>query len=952
MNENYELIEKKHIKSYNCDGYFLLHKKSGARIVKFAGDYPNKTFCIAFKTLPYDDSGLPHVLEHSVLNGSKKYPVKSPFDQLIKGSLYTFLNAMTAESFTMYPCASTNEKDYFNLMDVYLDAVFNPLIYSDKRILKQEGWRILLKDKNSVPQYTGVVYNEMKGSFSDPQTLMYYEMMKSLFPDNCYGKCAGGDPEKIPTLTQEKFEAFHQKYYRPENSFIYFFGDADLEKELDFLDKNYLSKFTKQNGNYDIPFQKPFDSPKVLSVPYPSESGDSSFISLDFVTCKNTDVEEFMGLYALGEILIEQESGIIRQAFAQSGLGDEISFAVEPSQQAVAMIIAYGCEKDCAQNFKELVFKSLQTVAEQGIDSQSIDAVMNRLEFFYKEFADAQLGMKIIQSGLYSWFAGDNPLKTIEFDELRPKITSEFLTGLIKKYFLNNNHSLLLSLVPQKGLNAEINEKTQKELNDYVSSLSEAQIEELIEENKKLEIFMNTPDSPEALKCIPHLTRGDLTTKAADYKAIVNDNIVRYESFTNGIIYATLHFDLRVLPFEMLPYAGLLAEVLDNMPTEKYGFAEFDNLQDLLTGSFSTVTGVYNKTVDNQRVPVPEFKIRTKFLTKKISEVFSLTEQMINHTVLTDKERLKELVSRLNCQMKNSLDSDPFSAIRDRASSYFLEDSYINEFLDGFDFYFFVKDLDENFDEKIDGVVENLLKVKDLIFRKDTCLVTVISEKEDYPVFENAFKSFMAELNAEKSEFFSWNIKPEIKNEAFVADSKVQYVIKGADMMKDGFKFRGYNSVLKKILSSDYLQNNVRVKGGAYGSWFGFTDDGYLSFSSYRDPNLKETLEIYRQAADYLENFSADEDEMLKYIIGTLSNEDRPLTVKQAGSEAVMRYFKGEKFEDIQRERDEILSCTAQNIRDFATIIREALKSPAVCVFGGEDKVSQNKDLFKKIVKL
>jgi hypothetical protein len=952
MNENYELLEKKHIKSYNCDGYFLLHKKSGARVVKFAGNYPNKTFCIAFKTLPYDDSGVPHILEHSVLNGSKKYPVKSPFDELIKGSFYTFLNAMTAENFTMYPCASTNEKDYFNLMDVYLDAVFNPLIYSDKRILKQEGWRILLKDKNAVPEYTGVVYNEMKGAFSDPQTLMYYEMMKTLFPDNCYGKCAGGDPEKIPTLTQENFENFHKKYYRPENAFIYFFGDADLEKELDFLDKNYLSNFTKQNINYDIPLQKPFDKPKTRTAFYPSDGGGQSYISLDFVTCKNTDIEEFFGLYALGEILIEQESGIIRQAFTAAGLGDEISFAVEPSQQTVAMIVAYGCEKDSAQDFKELVTQCLIAVCENGIDSVLIDGVMNRLEFFYKEFADSQLGIKIIQSGLYLWFADADPMKIIEFDELRPIITSEFLTGLIKKYFLNNNHSLLLTLEPKSGLNAEINAKVQKELTDYVSGLSESQKEELVEENKKLEAFMNTPDSPEALKCIPHLTKDDLQKKAADYQVVVSDNIIRYETFTNGIFYTTLYFDLRVLPFEMLPYAGLLAEILDNMPTEKYGFAEFDNLQDLLTGSFSTSTGVYSKIVDFKRVSVPEFKVKTKFMTKKTKDVFALLDQMINHSVISDKERLKELVSRLNCQMKNSLDSDPFSALRDRAESYFVEDGYINEFLDGFDFYFFVRNLDENFDERADNVISKLTEVADKIFRRDNIKVSVTCEKEYFADFETVCREFFATLNPEKSVLYNWDIKPEAKNEAFIGNSKVQYVFKCADMLKNGFKFNGCNLVLKKILSSDYLQNNVRVKGGAYGSWFGFSDSGYVSFSSYRDPNLEKTLEVYSKAAEYLENFSASDDEMLKYIIGTLSNEDRPMTAKQEGATAVSRYFKGEKFEDVQRERDEILSCTAQNVRDFATIIKEAELKSAICVYGSEEKIRQNESLFKKVIKL
>lgn len=964
MNNNYELISKQKLKDINCEGYYFVHKKTGAKIIKIAGDYPNKTFCISFKTIPYDDSGLPHIMEHSVLNGSKKYPVKSPFDELLRGSLYTFLNAMTAENFTMFPCASMNEKDYFNLMDVYLDAVFNPLIYSDKRILKQEGWRILLKDKNDEPQYTGVVYNEMKGAFSDPQTLLCYNVLENLFPDNCYGCCSGGDPEKIPTLTQENFEKFHKKYYHPENAYIYFFGDADLDKELDLLDKNYLSKYERINANYDIPFQKPFEAQKIIKTFYPASEGltpeTDSYLTYSLVMGKNTDYEEVLAAGILGEVLIGQESGVLRQEYVKAGLGAEIAHWLEPSQQPVFTVISYNSNAQDIENFKDTVERVFKETSEKGVDKQTLEAVLNRMEFHYREFADAQLGMKLLQGAMYYWVAGADPFDSMKicetFEDLRNKITAGFLTEVLKKYFVNNPHSLVMCFSPKEGLEQEAEEKCRKKLNDYVSTLSDEEKDALIEENKALEEFMNTPDDPEKLKCIPHLEKSDLETKEKDYQVKVKDlngfKTIRYEAFTNEIVYTTFKFSLKVLDFELLPYAALLADVLDYLSSEKYGFEEFDNLQKKYTGNFSTQTATYCKVVDNKRIAVPEFKILSKYLTKNTSEVFDLLEQLVIHPIIDDKPRLKELISRVYCQMKNSLDSDPYSAVRDRVESYFTIDALIDEYLEGIDHYFFVKNLDENFEALSDEIIVKLKEVKDLIFKSSNMTVTVTCGAEDYPEFEKNCIDFAAKLQDEKLQEKTWSIKPEIKNEAFISQSKVQYVFRAGDMLTPDFQYKGQSIVLRKILSSDYLQNNVRVQGGAYGSWFSTSDDGYWCFASYRDPNLERTLDVYSKAADYCENFSADDDAILKYIIGTLSGEDRPLTVKQEGGIAVRRYLTGITFDEVQKERNEILNCTVEDIRGFAKDLRFLIKTGAVCVLGSQDKIQENKHLFKNIIKL
>lgn len=964
MNKNYELIEKRYVNDVEGDVYHFKHIKTGAHVIKVACSDKNKTFCIAFRTEAQDDSGTPHIMEHSVLNGSKKYPIKSPFDQLIKGSLQTYLNAMTGNDMTMYPVASVSEKDYFNLMDVYLDAVFNPLIYSDNRILKQEGWRIVLNNPDDQLKYNGVVYNEMKGVYSDPLSVLATLITKNLFPDNGYGKAYGGDPVSIPNLTQEKFLEFHKKYYNPENSYIFFYGDADVEKELKVLDEGYLSYFEPLNANYEIPLQKPFSEMKKVSDFYPSDEDsdpeNDTYFTLSFVTCDNTNTLECQAINVLGDILIGLESGILRQAFMQSGLGSEIDWSFECIQQSVFSILGHNCNYKDAEKFKDLILDTLKKIAEEGLDKETVNSVINRREFYVREGNDAQLGMKKLYEILSPWMFGGNPIDAMEtvknFEIFKKEVENGLLEKIIKKYFIDNNFSLLITFAPKQGLESEIEAGIQKKLDEYKATLSEKEINDLIEENRILDEIQNTPDTPEQLKCIPTLSKSDLNPVAEDLKAefryIDDTKVAVYEGFTNEILYMRIAFNFRVLPLELLPYGALLCEFLGLTSTEKYSFGKLDNMLKTYTGGLAPCTSVYSKVIDNKRVAFPELRFKGKALRANISKMFDILDQIINHPILDDKQRIKELTSRLATQHSNDINSKGYSIVRSRVDSYLDEAAIIEELLDGVDFYFFVKDLNEHIDEKIDEIISNLKKTLNLLVRQDNVTFCVSCQKEDYELFEQECRKIRNAFNSEKSTILDWDLKTESKLEAFVGQSKVQYVMKACDLLEPGFEWKGQTCVLSKILSSDYLQTNVRVRGGAYGGWSYFGYDGLVCFSSYRDPNIKETLDVFDNTIEYLENFNEDDDTMLKYIIGTISSKDQPLTAAQKGQVAINRLIMGRTFDEIQRERDQILNTTAADIRAYADMMRKFKEKSVYCVYGGEEKINENAKLFKNIVKL
>ncbi len=964
MNDNYRLIEKRHVADVDGWVYLLEHIKSGAQIVKIANNDSNKTFCITFKTQPDDDSGIPHILEHSVLNGSRKYPVKSPFDQLIKGSLNTFLNAMTGNDLTMYPVASISEKDYFNLVDVYLDAVFNPLIYTDKRILKQEGWRVVAMDKDDSFKYTGVVYNEMKGCFSDPQREMENITMRALFPDNCYGKCSGGYPSAIPTLTQEHFISFHQKYYHPENSYIFLYGDADLDKELLMLDNGYLSKYQRNNTDYSIPLQKapaqPVSATEYYSADQEASPDTDSYLSLSIVACNVKDQMTLKALDVITDVLINQESAPIRLAFQEKRIGGDIYAYPEPFQQSVFTVMGLNCDSHKAAEFKDLIYTELRKAADNGINRDVVEALLNRKEFLLREGNDAQQGMRRLMEMIQPWIFGCNPIDILEsvknFEEFKKAVQDGLLERTIRECLLGNSHAVSVTLEPKAGLEQEIEARTQAELDRYKASLSEQQIMQLIQENIELDEYQNTPDTPEALKCIPTLSREDLNPEAEDYavdiRKIGNTKVIYHQGFTNGIVYMSYFFNMKTLPFDMVPYGSLICEVMRYMDTKNYDFGQIDTYLNNFAGGFSISNDIYNHIEEGRRIPFVEIKVYGKCLAKNLSKLTDMMIEIVNNTVFSDKERLRDLISRLASEADTEINQRAIQFTRNRLDSYFNPASYVDEYMSGIDYLKFIKDLNDNFDSQADELIQKLEMVRKLVFGADNMYCFAFCEANHYAEYEKEAKRLISAMNTAKPEYQEWDTTPEVKNEALVRPSKIQYVLKGLDSLDADYQWSGHGCVVAKILSSDYLQNNVRVRGGAYGAWASLLTDGTVMMMSYRDPNLTQTLDIYDHTWEYLENFCEDDDAMLKYIIGTISQKDSPLPTSQRGNVALSRYRTGRTFDKIQRERDEILSTTAQDVRDYARLMRQLSENGAICVFGGEDIINENKNLFKNIIKL
>lgn len=960
----FTLVEKRFVKEVNAECLYFKHNQSGARLLKIAADDPNKTFSIAFITLPENDYGTPHIMEHAVLNGSKNFPVKSPFDVLRKGSLNTFLNAMTGNELTIYPIASMNEKDYFNLMHVYLDAVFNPLIYEDPRILKQEGWHYELLEKEGDPVYKGVVYNEMKGYYSNPAQEIDHWMYKYLFPDNNYQYDAGGYPTEIPKLTYDYFLDFHRRFYHPSNSYIFLYGDANLESELSFIDQKYLSRFQKSDFQPDIPNQQPFPQRREITIPYAlpegSDTTDQTYLVWSFVAGLNTDLVLYRALDVLTDVLVNHESAPIRLALQEAGIGKDVNAQVYDSKQNVVRIMVPNANPGDREKFIEVVNKTLKEVAEKGVDKKMVEGILNRMEFSLREGNDAQKGLTYNFRALSSWLMADDPFMNLEYEnsltELKKAIAENYLENVIRDYFLNNTHSLLLVLEPQPGLESIRNAQMAEELKAFRASLSEEDIDKLIAESKELLEYQNRPDSPEALATIPLLELKDIDRKAKwyDYRVekLGDIPLIYHEDFTNRIVYLQLNFDVRVLPQPLLPYAALLAEVLGSLNTEKYDYGELTDELNIHTGGFSTRLQLYLENRDDEQLR-PKFVVSAKALQSKVNRMAELMEETVLHTTYTDKDRLKTVLIRHQSQLENQVKQNGFGYTQTRLTSYFSNAGMFKEMTGGFEYYWFITRLVNELDQNIDQVSADLAQTASLLFRKENCVVSLTCEKNDFKPVNKQISRLTKSLPKGKIAFQAWKFDPQSKNEGFSTASKVQYVCKGYNFKKLGYPWDGKMYVLSQIIASDWLQNQIRVIGGAYGSMAVFSTYGQGYFASYRDPNLRETLKNYDATVNYLENLNMDESEMTRYIIGTVARYlDRPLTPSARGEQAFQMYFEKTTAAHLQAIRDAVLSTTVDDIKGFSKMVSDVLQQNAYCVYGNEEKIQAEKDLFQKIIKL
>ena len=959
--EGFRLIEVRKIAEIDSIGRIFIHEKSGARLMQLENADDNNVFSICFRTPPQDDTGLPHIMEHSVLCGSRKYPLKEPFLELLKGSLNTFLNAFTFADKTLYPVASRNEKDFFNLIDVYLDAVFYPSIYKCPEIFWQEGWHHELDDKDREIVYKGVVYNEMRGAFSTPETLLASKIQESLFPDTAYRFEAEGDPDAIPTLTQEKFLDFHRRYYCPQNSYIYLYGDGDILKRLKFLD-GYLSKFDKVVSPSTIELQKPIK--REITVDYPisptETEKDKSFLSLNFVMGEFSDYETNLASNILEHMLIETPASPLRKALLDSGIGKDILGNFDNDiRQPVLSIIAKNSNPKDLEKFKEIVFETLETLVKNGIDGKLIEASINAMEFELREAYSEWMPKGLIYNiwALSTWLYGGDPFITLEYQKTFERISSlpNYFEGLIEKKLIENGHSSLVMLRPDPGLGERKSREIAQKLAEYGKNLSEREVNELINQTGKLKMRQSTPDPPDDLAKLPLLTLGDInpTVDKDELPTVERDEggtkVLFHPIFTNGIAYVNFLFDTTAVEQHLLPYIGLLADVLTKMKTPNHGYEDLANEININTGGIEVTAEAYAEN-GSDSIYYPKLIVRSKALIDKIPDTFHLILEVAN-TRFDDKKRLKEIIQETRSALEKKILEEGHYTASDRLASYFSEYGAYGEVLDGFSYFKFISEIEKKFDEEADKIIADLYRVANAILTKSMLISATLAES-DWEIIQ---KNLPALLNGFRGDgkLTPLRYKFDLKrnNEGFLTRSDVQYVAKGYNINVSR-RYGGDLLVLKTALQWDYLWNRLRVMGGAYGGRITLERDGNMIFSSYRDPNLVETLEIYDEAADYLKDFRPDEREMTKYIIGTVGELDRPLTPAVRGERATKYWISKVNRDDLQRERDEVLGTKPEDIRRCADLIAEMMGKNYFCALGNGAKIRENREIFGQLVEV
>lgn len=956
----FKLLEEKNIKEINSIGRVFEHEKSGARLFHLENNDDNKVFSISFRTPPEDSTGSPHILEHSVLCGSRKFPLKEPFVELIKGSLNTFLNAMTFPDKTMYPIASRNSKDFHNLMDVYLDAVLYPNIYKYPEIMMQEGWHYELENKGDELTYKGVVYNEMKGAFSSPESILMRKVQESLFPDTPYGFESGGDPDVIPELTHEQFINFHKKYYHPSNSYIFLYGDMDILEELKFINDEYLSNFEKLYINSEINEQRSFSEERKVVYDYPVSLNEKeegkTFLSLNFAIGKGTDKELSLAFDILEHLLLETPAAPLKKALIDANLGKDVFGSYDNSIfQPTFSVVVKNSNENRAEEFRKLVFDTLSNLSNNGIDKKLIESSINIKEFQLREseYNGYPKGLMYGIRCMDSWLYGESPLTHLEYEEalntIKSALTTDYFEKLITKHLLNNIHRSLVIVKPKKGLSEEKAEDLRKKLADYKASLSQEEISKIIENTRRLKERQETPDTQETLKSIPLLSLSDIEPKSEKLPILEKDllglKVLFHPIFTSGIGYVNLYFGSGTVPQAMLPYISLLSSVLGKIDTEEHNYEELSNVININTGGIRFSGDAFAECGSNT-VYYPKFSVRAKALITKLPELMDIVGEILGHTKFDNKKRLKEIIQEIKSRLEMRILQRGHTIAAKRACSYFSPIAKYEETLIGLSFYKFIEELENNFEAKVEEIVSNLNTVSKLIFNKNNLLMSFTGQDDDYRKFEQSFPALFENLGNENPSFNEYKFEFGALNEGLMTSSKVQYVAKAYNFRELGYSYSGHLQVLKTIVGFDYLWNKVRVQGGAYGAFANFQWGGNTVFSSYRDPNLKETLEAYDKTSNFVKNFDAGEREMTKYIIGTISELDSPLTPAMKASVSDEYYIRHISQEAVQNERNEILSTKKEDIKKLADLVFDVMKENYFCVLGSEEKIKANKDIF------
>lgn len=963
----YEILDEHRVEDVQSDGFILRHKKSGARIAILSNNDDNKVFYIGFRTPPEDETGVPHIIEHTTLCGSKKFPVKDPFIELAKGSLNTFLNAMTYPDKTVYPVASCNDQDFKNLMDVYLDAVFNPNITKYEEIFKQEGWHYELTGKDDELKINGVVYNEMKGAYSSPDEVLSSQIYRSLFPDNTYSKDSGGNPEYIPKLTYEAYLDFYHKYYHPSNSYIYLYGDMDVVERLEWLDKEYLNLYDYKKVNSEINKQPAFDEIKNVEAQYSITMDDSqenkTYLSYNRVVGDTLDEMLYQAFDVLDYALVSSPGAPVKQALIDAGIGDDVYGSYDAGiLQPVFSFVAKNANASQADEFESIIENTLKEVVKTGINKEALLAGINSSEFKFREadFGQFPKGLLFGLNCLDSWLFDDmKPFIHLEclgtFAKLRKAVDTDYFEKLIQEYLLDNTHGSSVTVKPKRGLGNEREEALAKELSDYKASLSDEEIKKLIEDTEHLKKYQEEPSSDEDLRKLPMLTRADMKKNAMPFSNIEDElldvKVVRHDIESNGIDYISFLFDAGDFAQSELGYLGFFTNALGLVSTEKYSYTDLANATNIYTGGISTGTASHPDIKDRNNF-VFKFEVKLKVLEKNLDKALELMEQMLLSSDFTDTKRLGELVAQIKARLQANLSSSGHLVAAMRSMSSFSRYALYQDELKGIAFYRSICRIEKELSESPKSVSDKLAAIAKKLFARNRMLISFTGNNEAYCNAKPSLEKVIAGFNKMSAVGNQAEVHFNTAKEAFIDASQIQYVAKTGDFICEGYEYTGALRLLRIILSYDYLWINVRVKGGAYGCMNTFLRSGESYFVSYRDPNLSDTLDVYDRIPEYIKSFSPDERDMTKYIIGTFSALDTPMNPEAKGSRSLSAYLEGITYEQIQKERNEILNAQPEDIRRLADLVEAVLKKDSICVIGNENMIKESAGLFENVEKL
>ncbi len=956
----------KEVHEVNSTVYFLVHEKTKAQLCYLKNDDPNKVFMVGFKTPPEDSFGTPHILEHSVLNGSKNFPAKDTFTELIKGSMKTFINAFTASDHTMYPIASTNDKDFLNLMTVYLDAVFNPMIYDRPEIFWQEGWHHELENMEAPLTYKGVVYNEMLGAFSSPESILYRSIQSTQNPDNAYQHESGGDPEVIPELSYEKFLNFHKKYYHPGNSYIYLFGDMDIEATLKIMNEQYLANFEYQEFQVVIDEQKPFEQLVEKELTYPVSKDESTdekdYFSLTYTIGHMEDEKLALAMNIITDILLQSDAAILKRALLEAQIGKDIMGSFDDGiLQPALSIIVKNTTADKKAKFFEVIENTLKKLVEEGINKELIEACINKREFVMRE-ADMRgfpIGLFYAMMATRGWMHGYSPLKYLAFDEalqdVKKALTEPYLENIIKEHILANNNKSFIHMKPEPGLADKKAADLAKKLAGVKAAMSETELQEIIDRTANLKVYQTTADTQEDLERIPMLSLEDLDRNSKPLpmveKEISGAKVIEHPTFSNGIVYLNGYFNLARLNEDELRYFSLLTNFLGKLDTKELSYADLSNQINIHTG------GIYTDAQFVRNVQDPNCfsnwaTLNAKVSKDKLPELLNLIKAIIKDTLFDNKERISQLLMESQSRKEMIMMSSGHVAAITRAGSYVSPLGKLQEIYSGLDYYKFICKINSEFNSNPDELINKLQSMMAKIFNVENLILSITCDEEDMAAVEATIPQFVEALYTDSYPVQEFKFEQDIKNEGLMAPSNVQYAALVGNAKNNGFEYSGSARVMSNVLRNEYLYNQIRVQGGAYGAMFNYGMDGQMYFSSYRDPNLGRTYDVYKGAGEFLRNFTCSDRDLTKYIIGAVSPLDNPVTPAQVGGIVMRRFLSGTTEAMIQKDREEVIDTKIEDINKHGDLVDSVVKGNVICAFGNGAKIEAENELFNNLVNI